>query len=360
VAWPDAPDAKESASAASSRLVPEASQSIEFRILDGAKLLRTEVLARPATEVTIKELPAKKLMVQVRAFPNADASGVAQAIGQVPMEIKADETVKVAVTLQSTIERLAPSPEGTLSLEINGKVNLSATPRSAAGEVVLVKVDTLRWTSSAPNVASVNSSGAVTGVGSGEAAITVTEPESGKSVTFLFVVGPVGRLVYSQIEGNIRGDHFAQDGPGEFHEVTFNGVPPLFSYGFSGKIPPPAAEVNTRECSILLSRDIPEGTRVAVLGGAVGNPIAEMTLIETENEYDGRGDLARYRERAFQGISGHVTLVKIEGSTRTVRVENVKMRAYDRVSGGDDLGTPVSVDGTGTFVVNGTLTFKVR
>lgn len=180
--------------------------------------------------------------------------------------------------------------------------------------------------------------------------------ESVGRVTARVTVGSGGGLVYSQIEGNVRGAGFAQAGPGQFYEVNFDGVPPLFSYDISGKIPPPAAEVNTRNCSVYLSRDIPVGVRVAVLGGAVGNPIAEVTLVETENEYDGRGELVRYRERAFQGVSGYVTLVKVEGATRTVRVEDVRMRAQDRVSGGDDLGTPVSIDGRGTFVVNGTIT----
>jgi hypothetical protein len=197
----------------------------------------------------------------------------------------------------------------------------------------------------------------------GEAVITAEAFEgSGSSeksigkVTARVNVNSGAGLVYSQINGNITGTGFPQSRPGSLHEVNFTGIPPLLEYSMSDQLPPPAVPVNTREAAILLSRDIAVGTRVAILGGAVGNPIAEMTIAETETDYDANRKPVRIRERAFQAISGHVTLVKVDGPNRTVRVENVHMRAHTREFGGDGMGTPVSIDGRGTFVVNGSFT----
>jgi hypothetical protein len=339
-----------------SRLIPQAATSIRIQILNDTKVIKTVVLAKPATKVTLEDLPAKKLVNLVQAFPNADATGVAQAEVRSEVTIKADESIDVALTMNSTITKLEPSIEGTIALALDATQPLTATPRNAANEAVLVAPSSLRWTSSAPDTATVDASGVVRGISAGVATITATEPESGKTVTFDFTLGPTGRLIYSQIAGNIRGSEFPQNGPGTYSEFLDDDIPPLYSHDFFGKIPPPAAEVNTRECSIYLSQDAAVGTRVAVLGGAIGNPVAEVTLAEIENEYNTQ-DLIRKRERAFQGISGHVTLVRVQGTTRTVRLENVTMRAYDRPYGGGD-GVPVLVEGQGTFVVNGTVTFR--
>jgi hypothetical protein len=240
-----------------------------------------------------------------------------------------------------------PANAPPLRIVVSTSLGDISTAAGAGKTITITKSESVAFVSSDAGDAIITAE-AFENSGSGEESI-------GKA-TAKITVGLGGGLVYSQIQGNIRGEGFPQLQPGEFHEVNFPGVPPLYNYQYSGKIPPPAATVNTREVAVLLSRDIPVGTRVAILGGAVGNPIAEMVIAETENVYNQQGDLIQYRERAFRGISGHVTLVKIEGLTRTVRVENVKMTAYDRPFGGDDMGTPISVDGTGTFVVNGSIT----
>ncbi|RYG87577.1 MAG: hypothetical protein EON58_20640 [Alphaproteobacteria bacterium] len=176
------------ANPANSRLIPQASECIEIRVLDGAKVLRTKILARPATEVTIEDLPAKKLTNVIRAFPNADASGVAQAEGRSEVEIKPDEKIAVSVTMTSTIDHLVASQGGDVEMDSNPIILIS--PRTIADEIVLIRPGSLRWTSSAPGIAAVDQNGVVTiGEIYGEAIITATELESNKSVQIPIEVG---------------------------------------------------------------------------------------------------------------------------------------------------------------------------
>lgn len=327
VAWP----AADASASASSRLIPQAAQSIEFRILDGAKLLKTEVLARPATEVTVKDLPAKKLMSQVRTFPNADATGVAQAEGQVEMEIKPDETVKVAVTLQSTIERLAPSLEGTQEVDEGGTLTLAATPRNAAGEMVLIRPGALRWISSAPDVATVDANGVVTALKFGDVVIEATEPESGKTVRFTVRVGLTGRLAYTEITSNVTGNNFVpQSGEvGEDDITDFNDVPiPNLTFRLQDNYP----NVE-RRFEVTLPPNPTQGTTYPI------GRLPDGTICHAEH-LEVRGN----DERRFWGFTeGSVTVVKIEGRTYTFRLENVRM-----VATGVDRS-----DAVGTFLVNG-------
>lgn len=337
------------------RLIPQASKSIQIQVLNGEKVVKTALLTLPTTKITIEDLPAKKLINLVQAFPNADGSGVAQAQVRSEVEIKADETIKISLTMQSTIVRLEPSHLEPIQLELNAQLTLTATPRDADNKVVLIKPDTLEWSSSNPAAVSVDKSGVITCVGAGEVVITATEPESGKTITFTVNAGPIDRIVFSEIKANVRGTNFIQTEPGTFHDFG-GGNLAINSYDFHGPIPPPSAEVSTREFTILLSKGISVGTRVAVDGTATTPPVSQVRLLEIENVYDNFGNLVRYRERNFEGVSGHVTLVKIEGLTHTVRVENVKLQGSGMVVGGGN-NIPITPEGSGTFVVDGTVRF---
>lgn len=186
VTWPEA-----------SRLIPEASSSIKIVVKDGEKVVGNLVLSRPKTSNTtegkIGSLPVKTLTNVITAHPFPDGTGVAQAEGTVPVTIKANEEVKVSVTLQSTITELEPLVRSPIRLGLNQGVKLGAVPKNAAGEMVLILRRGLRFESSNPTALPVNAEGIVTAQAEGTARVTVTEPESGK--TYVWDVSSVGCTV---------------------------------------------------------------------------------------------------------------------------------------------------------------------
>ncbi len=169
VQWPDR-----------SRLIPRASNSIRLTLSSGGSPVVTTLLTRPASTASFTNLQIGDYTATAVAYPNPDGSGVAQAQASVPITISTGQTTDVTLVLNSTIQKLDVTPP-TPTTTVRNQVQLTATPRDAAGNVVLVLPSTLSWQSVDPKVATVDNAGLVTAVRGGIVTITATETESNVS-----------------------------------------------------------------------------------------------------------------------------------------------------------------------------------
>ncbi len=170
-----------------SRLIPLASNSIVVSLSRGGTTLFTRILVRPQNRLTFDELAPGDYLVTATAFPSTDGSGVAQARGQAPLTIAPDAVSAITLVMASTIDHLEVTPPAP-SVFAGSTVPLTMTARDAAGNVVLTAPSRVQWQSAAASIASVDSTGLVTGVNGGVTQITVTETESGKSAAVLVTV----------------------------------------------------------------------------------------------------------------------------------------------------------------------------
>ncbi len=187
---------------ARTRVIPLAANSISVSVAQGANILTTQLLARPANgntaSVTFNSLPVGTLNVTATAYPNADGTGTAQATAATPLAIQANQNTPFSLTMGSTIDHLDSAPV-SLALAVGQVVPVTVTAKDAAGNTVLIQPQTLHWLSSDSTVASVDGTGNVTGVAIGGTVtpvqITVTETESNKSVNIPVVVSATGDLI---------------------------------------------------------------------------------------------------------------------------------------------------------------------
>jgi hypothetical protein len=187
---------------ARTRLIPVAANAIVVTLTQGATTVATQILARPANgntaSATFNSLPPGTLGVTATAYPNANGTGTAQATATTSIVIQSNQTTAFSLTMGSTIDHLVSSPT-SLALTMGQVAPVTVTAIDALGNTVLLNTQTLKWLSSAPTVASVDSSGNVTGVAIGGTSpavqITVTETESSKSVSISVVVSGPGVLI---------------------------------------------------------------------------------------------------------------------------------------------------------------------
>lgn len=172
-----------------SRLIPAGSNSIKAVLTAGSTQLGQQILVRPqagpwTTTVTFSSLQPGSVTLTATAFPNANATGTAQATGSSNAAIVADQTTAITVTMASKITTVDVTPSPS-TIQVGGTVQLTATPKDAGGNVVLVAPGNITWVSGAPATAGVNASGLVTGIveSATPATITATESESQKSGT---------------------------------------------------------------------------------------------------------------------------------------------------------------------------------
>lgn len=209
------------ATAAKSRLLPTASKSIKFTVVEydapNNVVVLTKIAARPPdTETTstvlLDGLPTVLVNIKAEAFPSADATGVVQAAGLLTVSIEQNKTIDKTITLNSTVKSVevtAAAPvtigaDGKFSLNLSDTTNpdsikaaLTATAYNAAHEIVLTALDKWVYQSEKPNVATVSpptdgttrkakgraegiggAQAVVTAVGAGDSVITITESES--------------------------------------------------------------------------------------------------------------------------------------------------------------------------------------
>jgi len=173
ILWPEA----------SAELVPSASQSVKIVVRDAStgESQGGLVLTRDDPTGRIERLPhGLECQIVAIAYPNADATGTAQASGAVTETVPNGGYRQVTLTMSSRIASAEITPS-TASVYIGETRALSATARDTAGSVVLVS-GTWQWASSDADLATVGvASGVLQGVSPGSVSITATEAESGMS-----------------------------------------------------------------------------------------------------------------------------------------------------------------------------------
>lgn len=175
-----------------SRLIPDASNAITISLRDGDAILGEMTVARPTTgsstsRVEFSDLPARDMTLSAVAYPNADGSGVAQAMAEKTITIVRGETTEFGITMVSTIDHIAITPvDPTIPAET--VLQLTATAEDVQNQAVLITRANSEWTSASPAVATVNEFGLVTGLKNGTTIITFTELESGVSGTIVVTV----------------------------------------------------------------------------------------------------------------------------------------------------------------------------
>jgi hypothetical protein len=143
----------------------------------------------------------------VEAFPNPDGTGVVQAIGATTVAIISGVTTQATIDPASTVDHLDLTPQPLIIIP-NRSAPLLVAPRNSANALVLVAPSSLAWTSSSPDIASVDASGVVTGIKLGDTSVRVTDTESGQSTTApVHVVPPI---VIDPPQATVSiGDHIA-------------------------------------------------------------------------------------------------------------------------------------------------------
>ncbi len=173
------------------KLIPEASNSIVITFFQGATVVSTQTIVRPTTSLTTSttftNLPVGQLTVEADAKPDADGTGTTQATASTTTTIVAGQTTSVSIDMASTISTLAITDADT-SVAVGSTTNLALAAYDSSDNVVLLSSSTITWTSATTSVATVSSTGVVTGVAAGTSVITATDSESGKSATFTVTV----------------------------------------------------------------------------------------------------------------------------------------------------------------------------
>jgi hypothetical protein len=211
----------------STRLVPATAQSIQVVLTASGQPVAQQVINRPAagtntTNTTFSNLPTVAINVTATAYPSTDGTGTAQATGTTTVPVSSETTAQASVTMDSTISSLALIP-ATPSVVLGQSVQLTVSALDAEGNVVLVTPGAWKWNTDNAQIGTVTANGAVgtlNGLAQGPVNVTITEQESGKSITVPASVTP------PQTGGQITGH--VQDGSaqplGNVNVVTSDGA----------------------------------------------------------------------------------------------------------------------------------------
>ena len=169
---------------AEGRLIPVACNSIKVEIRDGGNVLASQTVDRPEgggpASVVFQNLPVGTWAAVAKAYPQAGAAGTVQAEGSVPLTIRDGQETAFTLTMATTVATLEVTPVAP-SVIVNETVQLIATAKDANGNVVLVAPAAIGWVSANAAVATVAADGKVTGLTLGNADVTATDSESGKT-----------------------------------------------------------------------------------------------------------------------------------------------------------------------------------
>ena len=218
------------------RLIPAGAQSVKAEVYEVAAKVGEAVMARPSgqtsTSCTIGDVPPGSATVSVTACPNADGSGTPMASGGTTVTVVAAQTAQVEITMASTIVSVEVTPAGP-STAVGQTVQLAAAAKDSQDRIVLVASGKIQWTSSANSVATVDSTGKVTGVSQGTADITATDTESGKSGSDMVTVTGSGG-VYTGEMVYIPAGSFDMGTPDNYTADHYNIEHPQHSVYLSG------------------------------------------------------------------------------------------------------------------------------
>jgi hypothetical protein len=174
-----------------SRVLPAAANSIKLVFTQNGTILATQVVPRPVaggtSSVTVEGIHIGTVTVTATAYPNADGTGVAQAVGTTIVTITEGGTTAVTLNFNSTIDHLelSPSPPG---VTVGGTNQLTILAKDASGGIVLTTPSKITWDIDNHALATVDANGLLTGVAPTGAApghfvVTVTDTESGKTIS---------------------------------------------------------------------------------------------------------------------------------------------------------------------------------
>lgn len=174
-----------------SRLIPVATQSVQVSLRDASGFETFRVLNRPNSgsfsTLVFFGLTPGSLDFAAKAFPSADAQGVAVAAAQSRVTLTPGFQTNVTLDLASTIDRIEVRAQ-RLDLTVGGAATLTATARDKDGNLVPLTAAKTRWESRDTTIAQVNAAGQVSGVKAGSTLVVFTDDESGKSDSALVVV----------------------------------------------------------------------------------------------------------------------------------------------------------------------------
>lgn len=149
------------------RAIPYTSNSIDVTLIQNGKTVVHKIFNRPAgvaphSDALFEGLPEGNLRADIRAFPEPGAVGTPQASGSTAFHVSGTTPVSFPVTLRSTIASLSiVAPEAP---SLGTSVTFSLSAKDSSGKTVLLRYggyqETINWTSSVPEVASILGAGA--------------------------------------------------------------------------------------------------------------------------------------------------------------------------------------------------------
>jgi Tol biopolymer transport system component len=239
--WPEKP-------VEPTKLIPLAAQSIKIELRDANNNLiggTPKVVARPATgntsNVLFTALQPGSVSVKATAYPNTDATGIAQSTGTIATTITTGQTTAAALTMDSTIASVKINGnDGTALLVGNSRV-LTAQALNSAGETVLVAPSQWEWTSGNTTNFTLTPSGESASVKAnsvGSTTITLKDKESGKAASTSLSCDD-GRLkntkivFVSQRDGTDQLYIMNSDGTGQLKLTSFTGFLVTLRYRLS-------------------------------------------------------------------------------------------------------------------------------
>jgi uncharacterized protein YjdB len=186
-----------------SRLVPEATQSVRVQVKDAGGFETFRVANRPAaggfSTLVFFGLQPGDLTVDARAFPAADAQGVALASTNVRVTVSSGNQTNLQIALASTVDRVEVSP-ASASLRPGSAQTLTGVAKDSSGNLVPLSAAKTRWISSDATVASVDASGKVTAIKDGSTTISFSDTESGRAGTALVTVSATAPGTVDRVE----------------------------------------------------------------------------------------------------------------------------------------------------------------
>jgi hypothetical protein len=186
----------------STRLIPNASNSLVVTLSQNGQTVATATIARPTsgkttTQTAFTDLPIGSVNVSINAFPTATGTGTAQAAGQGILTVPVGTPGSVTVSLASTVASLGISTSQN-DVEPGGSETLTATAYDSSGNIVLLSAgggtDALTWSSGTKSVATVSGTGPTAtlfGIANGTTMVTaaIAVADSGTTVSGVYAAG---------------------------------------------------------------------------------------------------------------------------------------------------------------------------
>lgn len=187
---------------ATSRLVPKLTKSIKVVVRSKRPYksdpITTQFVNRQEGQnqatIEVRNLPSVTVEFTVTAHPNPGGTGGAMAKAMMDADIRENETISRAITMDTAISffRITPNP---FYVRPGESGTATAEPVNSEGVVTMVPEDKITWSVDKPTVASIQANGlscVVTGKSKpGTVQLTITDSESGKStVTTAYILDP--------------------------------------------------------------------------------------------------------------------------------------------------------------------------